>query len=356
MTRPTVPATLEELLDTNWLSAALGLQYPGIEVDRVTRGPIVSRVSTNARFSIGCRNGVPNGLSPALCAKGYFAKDQQDLAWVGEPEARFYATIADATGVRTLRCVYAGVHPETRHGVIITEDVIAAGGTFLDALSPYSVEKVAESLEQYARLHAGTWGDAGPTDEWLTSRFSPSSSPGASGFTALRGVEHVRANFEGPLGVDVAEEVRTDPQRVVDAMGALNSLERQAGLAVVHGDAHVGNVFLDAAGRPSLVDWQVVHRNHWSIDVAYHVASALDTSDRRQSERDLLAHYLGRLRANGVDAPSWERAWDDYRTAIAYGVFMWAITLLVDPKIIQRMLQRLTTAAADHDSFGRLGV
>ena len=172
----------------------------------------------------------------------------------------------------------------------------------------------------------------------------------------MRGVEHVRGNFEGPVGVDVPDELRADPQRIIDGLHALGALERTAGVAVIHGDPHICNVFLDASGRPGLVDWQVIQRNHWSIDVAYHVGSALDDAERRRSERDLLSHYLEHVRANGAEAPSEAQAWDDYRSAMVYGVYMWAITLKVDPPIIRRLLQRLTTAAADHDSLGRLGV
>jgi hypothetical protein len=356
VTRPPIPATLDELLDPSWLSAALGLRFPQVEVERVTLGQIVSRLSTNARFTIECRGERPEGLPAALCVKGYFTDEQRAVGRVGEPEALFYAGIAELTGVRTLLCVYADVDPVSHHGVIITEDVIAAGGTFLDALSPYSVEQTAASLEELARLHARTWGKACPPDDWLVSRIAPPPGSGVAGITSVRGVEHVRGNFEGPVGVDVPDEVRADPQRIIDGLHALGALERTAGVAVIHGDPHICNVFLDASGRPGLVDWQVIQRNHWSIDVAYHVGSALDDAERRRSERDLLSHYLEHVRANGAEAPSEAQAWDDYRSAMVYGVYMWAITLKVDPPIIRRLLQRLTTAAADHDSLGRLGV
>ena len=355
---PEVPDRLETLLDKNWLSEALAMRFPGVEVVAVHEGPVVSRLSTNARFSIECHGGVPAGLSAHLCAKGYFAESQRPLAWLGEPEARFYATIAEETGVRTLRSVYADVHPTTRHGVIITEDVIASGGVFLDALTPYSVDQTAESLEQFALLHARTWHTAERHASWLRPPLMPGlpNDSGASRSSAMRGVDDVRRNFEGDVGVDVADELRGEPQRVIDAMAALATRPRPDGRVVIHGDAHVGNLFLDGEGRPALVDWQVIQHNHWSIDVAYHIASALETDDRRHSERDLLAHYLDHLRVNGAEAPDPAQAWDDYRAALAYGVFMWGVTLLVDPKIIRRLLQRLTAAAAEHDAFGRLGV
>ena len=39
-----------------------------------------------------------------------------------------------------------------------------------------------------------------------------------------------------------------------------------------------------------------------------------------------------------------------------FGLYMWAVTLLVDPEITTTLLQRLGTAAATHDSFGAVGV
>ena len=44
--------------------------------------------------------------------------------------------------------------------VVITEDVLAQGGLFLDVRSPYTTDQMADSLEQYATLHAATWGHA----------------------------------------------------------------------------------------------------------------------------------------------------------------------------------------------------
>ena len=46
----------------------------------------------------------------------------------------------------------------------------------------------------------------------------------------------------------------------------------------------------------------------------------------------------------------------EYRAHLAYGYFMWAITQMVDPPIIETFTRRLGLAVADHDSFGLLGV
>ncbi|HZP30933.1 MAG TPA: phosphotransferase [Acidimicrobiia bacterium] len=348
MLAPEVPDSLDVLLDPAWLTAALGLRFPGIEVVSVTRGPVVERLSTNARFRIECAGGMPDGLVPTLCAKGYFCDAGRPIAYVGEPEARFYRDLAEASGVHTLRSVYADVHPETRHGVVITEDVIEAGGRFLDALSPYSPDQVAVSLEELARLHAHTWGDASWAREpWLAPRLHT--------YLQQRGVNEIRKNFEGAPGRDVPDDVRV-PERMMAAFQVLAAREFGRGWAVVHGDAHVGNLFVDADERPGLVDWQVVQCGHWAIDVGYHVASALEPPERAAHERALLGHYLAALASHGIEAPDPETAWREYRCGVAYGLFMWAITLFVHPAIIETLVRRLGIAAHELDSFGALGV
>ena len=346
MTTP-VPETLETLLTPEWLSLALEPRFPGIKVTAVTPGPVISRLSTNARFQIECAGGVPEGLSPYLCAKGYFTEAGWAFRHVGESEAYFYATTAEATGMRTLRSVYAGVDPETRHGVVITEDVVPQGAVFLDARSDYSPEQAAQSLGELAKLHATTWGDPSYADvAWLDSRLES--------YLQLRGVKDILGNFEGPIGAGVPVEMR-DAQRLVDAFHILAAAApKESPWSVIHGDAHVGNLYLDGEGRPSFVDWQMVQRGPWYLDVGYHLASALTVADRRKSEQDLVRHYLDELSAAGVRAPSLADAWQGVRRGIIYGFFLWAITLKVDPAVTSILLERLGTAAADHDAFAAI--
>jgi len=339
-----VPDTLEELLSPAWLTNALAPRFPGIEVTAIEPGPVISRVSTNARFRIECAGGVPEGLSPNLCAKGYFTDVGRAFRAAGEPEAYFYRDLAASTGMRTLRSVYADVDAETRHGVVITEDVVAQGATFLDARSDYSPEQAAESLEELAKLHAVTWCDRDlASSSWLAPRFAS--------YLEVRGVDEIRGNFEGPIGAGVPEPVR-DAERLFDAYRMLaTKMPSETPWSVVHGDAHVGNTYLDAAGRPSFVDWQLVQRGPWYVDVGYHIASALTVEDRRDTEHDLLRHYLDRLAGAGIDAPSWDDARLGLRVGIVHGFYLWGITLKVEPAVTTMLLERLGTAAADHDAF-----
>jgi hypothetical protein len=342
----TVPDALQEVLAPAWLTKALGQRFPGLTVESVEPGPVVSRVSTNARFRVTYGGNVPAGVPVDLCVKGYFT-DYSDTAaasrTAGVPEAMFYRHLAGTSGVRTLECVWAQVDPVTQHGVVITGDVAAQGATFLDALSRYTADQVAESLEQYAILHGRTWGS--PLDQsWLGPRLE-------STMTA-RGLPEINGNFESPIGALVPARVR-DAERLWEAVGRLATLLPTAQpRCLLHGDAHVGNLYLDRAGRPNLVDWQLVQGGPWYLDVGYHLGCTLSPDERRRNESELLAHYLDRLRAEGAEAPSWDDARKSIGIGLVYGFFLWAITLKVAPPITTAMLERLGSAVDDHDAYG----
>ncbi len=339
-----VPETLEELQSPAWLTAALSVRYPGIEVTEVVPGPVISRVATNARFHIECASGQPEGLSADLCGKGYFTEIGWSARTAGVPEAYFYRDVAAFTGMRTLRSVYADVDPATHHGVIITEDVVVEGAEFLDALSAYTPDQAAGSLEELAKLHAATRGQPQYANvSWMAPRFDS--------YLQSRGINEIRGNFEGPIGAGVPAEVR-DAQRLVDSYRALAAdVTSATPWSVIHGDAHIGNVYLDGVGRPSFVDWQLAQRAPWYMDVGYHIASALTVADRRAHEEGLLRHYLECVAVAGADAPTFDEAWSGIRRGILHGFYLWGITLKVDPAITSTLLERLGTAAADHEAL-----
>ncbi len=344
-----VPDSLERVLSPQWLTAALQPRFPGIDVRAVAPGTVVDRISTNARFSIECTGAVPDGLSPALCVKGYFNEIGRAAPYIGAPEAYFYRHVS--TGVRTLRSVYADIDPDTAHGVVITEDVVAQGATFLDGNSPYTPDQTAETLGEFARLHAATWADPGYADaRWLAPRLGRALQVWGLPATA----EKVGRNFAGPNGEGIPDEVR-HASRLVDAYRRLINVTAaemtSAPWCVIHGDAHVGNLFLEATAIPALVDWQLVQRGMWYLDVGYHIASTLPVEQRRRNERDLLRHYLDALAERGVTPPPFDQAWRAIGAGMLHGFFLWGITTKVQPAIIATLLHRLGAAVSDHDAL-----
>jgi Phosphotransferase enzyme family len=339
---PPVPSTLDEVFDTEWLTAALGPRFPGIKVTGVEQGPVVSRVATNASFKVECDGPIPREISTGLWVKGYFTDVGTPVRILGAIEAAFYRDLAESTAVRTLQCVYADAAQGS--GVIITADVLGPGGRFLSPTDPYTTDQVAESLEQLAVLHASTWMN--PTMArrwWLDSRLPL--------YTVGRGLSEIAVNFDGPIGSGVPAPVR-DAERLHSAHAQIaNLVDHVDEWCVIHGDCHIGNLFVDSAGQPGLVDWQLVQRGPWYLDVGYHIASTLPVEVRRSFEGDLLDHYLDRLIGAGVDLPQKEMASRDITLGMITGFYLWAITLHVEPSVTAELLRRLGAAVDDHDAF-----
>jgi hypothetical protein len=285
-----------------------------------------------------------DGTRRNLWIKGYFSEIGQAYRFAGVPEALFYRDLARTTGVRTLRAVFAAADPVTQANVVVTEDVLGEGAVFLDSLSDYPVDRAAESLEQLAVLHAATWRDPACGDAaWL--------APRTHDYAVTRGRAELEQNFDGPIGAGAPAEVR-DAETLHKAFHAVcDDVATTERWCVIHGDTHPGNVFLDGNRRPSFLDWQLVQRGPWYIDVGYHLASVLSVADRRRSEHDLVRHYLERLAAGGIDVPLNEQTWRGLRRGMVHGFYLWGITLKVDPRKTAVLLERLGAAVADHNAY-----
>lgn len=338
------PVVLDEVLSPEWLSRALGTPVKAVDVVET-----IKTVATKVRFRVDFEAEHSNGTS--YCVKGLFdgAAPAAGLARMSRAEATFYRDLQASVGVNTPTCRYTGIDDETGHGVIVMDDVVTDGGRFLTALEPYGPEQAVESLEQIAALHASHWGSPRLDDySWLRSRLAEFAA------NPLREVDELQGLLDdgraAPLDPAIADAARLNR--------ALAALAEQASARVetlVHGDTHAGNLFV-LNGETALIDWQVLQRSNWGIDIAYHIAAVLSVDDRRRSERDLLDHYLERLASRGIDAPSRDDAWEIYRSSLAYGYYMWAITRRVDRPITLEFVKRLGTAVSDHRTFELLDV
>jgi aminoglycoside phosphotransferase (APT) family kinase protein len=90
-------------------------------------------------------------------------------------------------------------------------------------------------------------------------------------------------------------------------------------LSVVHGDAHVWNVFLPRDGRAGgerLFDWGAWRPGLPAIDLACMMAMHWFPERRRRFERPLLDHYHATLLASGVKGYDRAALDHDYRLAV----------------------------------------
>jgi ecdysteroid kinase len=302
--------------------------------------------ATKVRLALEVTGG-SNAIPRYICIKGILT-DVQVPSTASVVETRFYREMAAQLPLRVPRCLHAGLNDAGDNGVIVMEDEIRAGSTFLSALTPFTVDEARGSLEQLALLHARGWQDRELFDTPWIPRFLDMIT-----HRPIMSLDMLQQMLNGPKGA-------TLPAGVKDAAGLQRGLEkfaqqvREGPACLVHGDAHAGNIYRSTDGY-GLVDWQILQKGEWAQDVAYHLATVLSPEDRQRHERGLLDHYLARLKALGGADLAADGAWLRYRAAMVYGYYLWVITQKVEPAITNEFTRRLGLAVTELDSFEAIG-
>jgi aminoglycoside phosphotransferase (APT) family kinase protein len=120
--------------------------------------------------------------------------------------------------------------------------------------------------------------------------------------------------------VAIGELYIAQPERVL-------ALWSHAPHTVVHGDAHLGNVFVDGA-RVGFLDWGLLAVAPAMRDVSYFLALAMTAKERRASEGALLEHYLGVRKSLGGAPIALDEAWRAHRLHAGYLVLASFLSLV----------------------------
>ena len=342
------PAHLETVQSPEWLSAMLSQRWPGASVRGVKLVEVLATQATKARFELDVAGGGAD-VPTHICVKGVLTDTGAHPA-ASLVATLFYKEAAATLPVNVPDCIHASLSADGSRGVIVMRDVIAAGGRFCSALEAFTADQAMDGLDQLARLHvASAPGSPASQFAWAQSFLDRIASQPILPQDTLQGL------LDGVRGDRLAPAVRS-AARLQQGIERLAAEFREGPLCLVHGDAHAGNIYREANGQLGIVDWQVLQKSHWALDIAYHLAAVLTPQERRANERALLTEYCGRLKALGgldIDANT---AWRSYRIAIVYGYYMWAITRKVDPVIINEFVYRLGTAVDDLQSYELLAV
>lgn len=343
--KASVPATLEEALAPAWLSQALWEVSGGKAVSDVEKIEVIRTVATKVRFAVTFEG---EARKQHFCLKGLL--DVDEMTARGGPtcvlEADFYGKVAPTTEVRVPECVATVIDREAQQAVTIMRDLIVDGAAFCSALDPFAADDAVLSLEQLSKLHARSAFLDGA--DWIRPR--------AAELAKMTYVtpEMLQELLDGPRGDNLSPEVR-NASRLVPAMKALAERDAQRPQFMIHGDAHAGNIFRTAGGM-GLIDWQLLQRGGWALDLAYHLNAVLPTEVAEVEERRLLDEYLSMMRGHGMTMPDGEQAWAQYREAVIYGFYLWSITRRVDPPITIQFTDRLGKAVMRHESHSLLGI
>jgi hypothetical protein len=355
-----LPVRIDEITPA-WLTDALRIHHPGVTVRSVTLGDAMQGTASKVRVRVEYDEaGVHGGLPPTLIVKGGFSPHRELMYREYMLEARFYSELAPRLrSVRVPRSYFTEFDERRRQAIVILEDLDAGGAKFRRVQHTLTYEQAAAQLEILAGLHAQWWLSAefGPGGEleWVET-LDPLPEGQAGTYQRSRLQPDVYAQCMAlPRGQAVSRCFH-DRDRMERAMERLRKVDQVGPYCLLHTDPHLGNLYEDDSGRPGMLDWQSVRKGPWSHDFNYCLVSSLDMLDRRDWERPLLKAYLDALRARGVTPPTFDDAWQAYRTQSIYGAYYW----LVNPVEFQveenncAVASRFAFAAIDHDTFDLL--
>ncbi len=325
------------------MSAALQERHPDTVVTEVGAADVIAGSATKVRLLVEYAAN-PDGLPPTMVLKtGFDPVMRAVAAQLYRNEAAFFRSTAPALDLPLVRCFFAG-SDDVGQSALVLEDLGAVGATFGQMTEPLAPEVAAHALAQLAVVHARFWGavDA-PEVAPLTA--------GAEGqrivLLMLLGEENWQRCTDLGRFEDLPACVR-DREGLAAAIFSLLAPEPDRPEALIHGDAHLGNLWFDGAGRPGWLDWQAAGPGRWEADTAYFLVGALEPEDRRAHERDLLAGYLDALGAAGVaDPPDAETAWAVYRRQLPYGMLGLLCTPEMQPEAFCRSIGARFAAAID---------
>jgi hypothetical protein len=359
---PPPPLRRYEDVTAAWVGAALEGSWPGVEVASVRHGPIFGYKANKFRIHVDYVDGSADRPATFI-VKGNFP---------GEEDPRTGSAWAMANELRSLRdlvpFVDAPAMPRWHHinvtdeaSDIVMEDLAPSGATFFNAYHTLDLGQAMAFIDAFARMHASAWDSAA---------FAPGGTMGPetlAGENRRLVNDHyfptffAEANWASfvdlPRGRALPAAFQ-DRSRAQSAWNRLWGLLGQSAMVLIHGDEHLGNLYVTADGRPGVIDW-VARPEHWPIGIAYFLLCSLDILDRRKWERALISHYVTRLRAYDVSQPpSQEDAWFLYRCTTFYPVVTWLNNSGVwQPEAVNTAnAVRAAVAAMDHDALGLLGL
>lgn len=334
-----------------WMTAALARDHPRAQVSSVSVA--LRDDGTNRRVRLNLT--YSRGSGPATVFVKAADPDHKELLKLTsgifhEPNL-FNSSVT--LPLEHPRVHHALIDRDTYDFILVMEDITSRGADPRDATRPLSVDQVAAGLRGLARLHGDFWnhrsedtttlGWLEPFKPWGGMEIAPLPA-------ALERLGPSAPSSVSSLTIDGLLDTIWKPY-----IHSLTSSDQ----TLLHGDPHIGNTYVLPDGNVGFLDWQVVRRGNWSLDVGYFLQGALTTDDRREHEVALLNDYIDALELPGHELPDYADFWLRYRASAAHGLTLWLATLSAGdlwqrPDISLALAQRYAHAFDDLDTTGAL--
>jgi aminoglycoside phosphotransferase (APT) family kinase protein len=294
----------------SWLAAALSDRHPGVAVEtvEVIEEHEVTNAHARLRVTYAEQGDAPDVMFCKLPPTDE-RRAQIIATGMGHREARFYAELAPSIAMRVPHPHVARTDDDG-HFALLLEDLVTTGCAVSDGTWGIPVDAAAGAIEDLAALHV---------------RFDDPSRRAAE--APWVHVSRPTRNYAAPMlreGIDHHRDRLTDSfveiaELYIAHHDELQVLWHDGPHTVIHGDTHIGNLFLDD-GRVGFLDWGIINVNTPMRDISYFMTMAMSIEDRRTHERDLLRLYLDVRRAAGVSEITFDDAWRAHRIHAAYNV------------------------------------
>lgn len=340
-------------ITAEWLTDALQDRHPGARVAgvEIVGNDEVTNQHVRLRVAYDEPAGAPELMFGKLLPLDPTRRESIALTRMGPREARFYAELAPRLALRVPAVHVAAVADDGEQFVVLLEDLEAAGCRISDGTWGISPDGAAQALEDLAAMHvryedpSRRAGEAG----WVP----PYTSGGTYAADRLQSaLDHHRDR--------ISDEFARVSELYIANRLAVHDLWTGPDVTVVHGDTHIGNVFVDGT-RVGFYDWGVIHLDQPLRDVSYLLQMAMQPEDRRAHEESLLRQYLDVRAALGGAPISFADAWSEHRLRAAYTVVASCQVVTfpddVTPQrevFAQAFLARSEAAVQDLDAVGAL--
>jgi len=311
-----------------------------------------SGTTGRARVRLTTRAPVPDTLFVKLQPTHPEQQAFVRMVGMGVAEARFYAAVGDELPVRIPRVWHSSFDERDDAFVMVLEDLQAAGCRFPSAEDDDVLDIAGPLMDELAALHAAYWGRDLP---WL--EVAAGYRNNAQGAKAAAGAAAIIRSALDQFADDMPPAFRRMGELYIDRFADINALYREGVPTLVHGDGHIGNLFVDG-DRVGFYDWAVTARLPGLRDVGYFLTNSLPADVRRSAEDALVARYRAGLADRGVTLDE-RTAHDQYRLFVVYSWVAATTTAAMGSRwqpfeIAHKAMLRTTEAITDLDAIGLL--
>jgi hypothetical protein len=299
-------------LTAEWMSSALTRSFPGVAVADVA---VIGRsASTNLHLRLGLtfaeRAGAPDSVFAKLPPPDPTHRQSIGAAAMGAREANFYTQVAPSISMRVPACHFARVDADGSF-LLLLEDLATDGFRVSDGSWAVPGELAPRALEELAELHVAF------EDPAMVRRHASWAAPAppADRRPMLTKLLEVVTEHADELSEDYVAVGRL----YVEHHERIDALWAQGPHTLLHGDPHIGNLFVDR-DRVGFLDWGMTTVASALKDVSYFLTMGVEPEDRRRMQRDLWRHYLDVRRSLGGSPISFDDAWAAHRVLAGYNV------------------------------------